>query len=177
MTLERITPAIRRATVADAVMLAELGARTFHDTFAADNNHEDMTAYLESAFTPAKLTAELVDPLALFFIAEIDGTPGGYAKLHASQAPEGVAGSKPIELARLYVAQEWLGSGVGEALMRVCFDEARWAGFETMWLGVWEHNERAQKFYRKWAFHFVGSHIFQLGSDPQIDLLMERSLV
>jgi GNAT superfamily N-acetyltransferase len=167
---------IRRADSADARLLTELGARTFLETFAADNSPEDMAAYIASSFNLAQQTAELADPAATFFIAEVGGVAAGYAKLHAGEAAEGVGGAKPVELVRLYVSREWLGLGVGEALMRACVDEAQRAGHETIWLGVWERNGRAQAFYRKWNFRAVGEHVFQLGSDPQTDILMERAL-
>jgi ribosomal protein S18 acetylase RimI-like enzyme len=61
-------------------------------------------------------------------------------------------------------------------LLQSCIDEARRTGHRTMWLGVWERNRRAQAFYRKWGFHTVGEHIFQLGSDAQTDWLMECAL-
>jgi len=172
----KLNAKIRRPVTADAELLTELGARTFSDTFAGDNKPEDMAAYLAASFSPAKLTEELGDPRSIFFIAEVDGQAAGYAKLHGSDAPECVAGEKPVELARLYVLREWLGRRVGEALMRACVDAARRAGYQTMWLGVWERNPRAQAFYRKWDFREVGEHIFQLGSDPQRDVLMERAL-
>jgi ribosomal protein S18 acetylase RimI-like enzyme len=167
---------VRRATSADASLLAELGARTFYETFAKDNKPEDMAAYLAASFSPQIQAAELADPQSFFFIAEIDGAAGGYAQLRAGLVEKCVSGPKPVELVRLYVSQQWLGRGVGEALMRACVEEARRAGYETMWLGVWEDNQRAQRFYRKWGFQVVGEHIFQVGSDPQTDLIMERAL-
>jgi len=167
---------IRRADHEDAGLLAELGARTFSETFAADNSPEDMAAYLAESFNPARQTAELNDPASTFFIAEVGGLAAGYAQLHAGEAAEGVEGPRPVELVRLYVSREWLGRGVGEALMRACVDAARRAGHGTIWLGVWERNGRAQAFYRKWDFRAVGEHVFHLGSDPQRDILMERAL-
>ena len=167
---------IRRAVAGDAGLLSELGARTFSETFAADNSPEDMAAYLASSFNPARQTAELNDPASTFFIAEVGGLAAGYAQLHAGEPAEGIEGPQPVELVRLYVSREWLGRGVGEALMRACLDGARQAGHETIWLGVWERNGRAQAFYRKWDFRAVGEHVFQLGSDPQTDILMERAL-
>ena len=174
---QRIAPLIRRAAATDAPLLAELGARTFYDTFAATNTPADMAAYLAAAFSPAQQATELADPRVMFLLAEMDGHAAGYAALRAGDAPSSVAGARPVELVRLYVRQEWFGRGVGEALMRACVTEAQQAGYQTMWLGVWEHNYRAQAFYRKWDFVTVGAHIFQLGSDPQTDLLMERALV
>jgi ribosomal protein S18 acetylase RimI-like enzyme len=167
---------IRRAEPDDAGLLAELGARTFSETFAADNNPEDLAAYLASSFNPARQTAELADPASAFFIAEVGGVAAGYAMLRAGEPAEGVGGAESVELVRLYVSREWLGRGVGEALMRVCLDEARRAGYETIWLGVWERNGRAQAFYRKWNFRAFGEHVFQLGSDPQTDILMGRAV-
>jgi ribosomal protein S18 acetylase RimI-like enzyme len=109
-------------------------------------------------------------------IAEVGGVAAGYAKLRSGESAEGIEGDKPVELVRLYVSREWLGRGVGEALMRACVDGARLAGHETIWLGVWERNGRAQAFYRKWGFRAVGEHVFRLGADPQRDILMERAV-
>jgi ribosomal protein S18 acetylase RimI-like enzyme len=176
MTIENPSLNIRRASTEDAKLLAELGARTFSETFAEDNSPEDMAAYAAASFSLERLTAELTDPLSVFFIAEVDAAAAGYAKIHPGEVAEGVEGQKPVELVRLYVARAWLGRGVGPALMRRCIDEAREMGFRTIWLGVWERNDRAQAFYRKWDFYEVGEHIFQLGSDPQRDVVMERAV-
>ena len=173
---QKVHVTIRGANVADASLLAELGKRTFEETFAADNSREDMEAYVASNFSIAKLTAELAHPASTFLIAEVSGVAVGYAKLHAGELAEGVEGAKPIELVRLYVSREWLGLGIGEALMRACLDHAQSAGYETIWLGVWERNARAQAFYGKWNFRAVGEHVFQLGSDQQRDIIMERAI-
>jgi len=167
---------IRRANLEDAGLLADLGARTFGQTFASDNTPEDMAAYIAASFNLAQQTAELSDPASTFLIAEVNGLAAGYAMLRAGEAAEGVEGSKPVELVRLYVSREWLGRGVGAVLMNACLNEAQQAGHKTIWLGVWERNGRAQAFYRKWNFRAVGEHVFQLGSDPQRDILMERAV-
>lgn len=135
-----------------------------------------MAAYLASSFNLVRQTDELADPAATFLIAEVAGVAAGYAKLHASKPPEEIEGANPVELVRLYVSRDWLGRGVGEALMSACIDEARQAGHETIWLGVWQRNARAQAFYRKWKFRAVGEHPFQLGTDLQTDILMERAI-
>lgn len=167
---------IRRATATDVEILSALGATTFHSAFAADNDPDDMAAYLASAFSPAQQAAEMADARATFFIAEIEGQAVGYAKLLAGDSPACVAGAKPVELERIYSLKEWIGHGVGEALMRACVAEAQRGGYQTLWLGVWRRNARAQAFYRKHGFRDVGEKIFQLGSDPQTDVVMERTL-
>ena len=56
------------------------------------------------------------------------------------------------------------------------FAEAEKHNCDTIWLGVWEFNPRAQAFYRKHGFYEVGKHIFQLGADAQTDVLMQKDL-
>src|SRR5947209_7747435 len=146
---------IRRATVDDASLLADLGARTFYETFAVDNTPEDMAAYLAASFSPALQAKEITDPNTTLLIAEIDGIAAGYAKLELSAAPSCITGPNPVELSRLYVLREFIGSGVGAALMGYCISEAKRAGSATMWLGVWEKNERARRFYNRGGFQEV----------------------
>jgi ribosomal protein S18 acetylase RimI-like enzyme len=167
---------IRRATLNDAGLLADLGARTFYETFVDSCSPEDMRAFLSAAFGVAQQTAELKDACSALFVAEVDGSAAGYGKLLSGETPACVLGAEPVELARLYVVREQLGRGVGEALMRELLEEAGRMRRETIWLGVWEHNERARSFYRKWGFEVVGMHVFQVGDDPQNDLLMARPL-
>jgi len=172
----RITPQIRTATAADAETLAALAARTFYDAFADMNTAENMKAYMSKAFSVQQVTAELSDPLAKFLLAEIEGVIVGYAKLLTGKIPACVTGPNPIELVRLYVDKNCLGAGVGNDLMQASLDEARSLGHRAIYLGVWEHNHRAQSFYFRWNFRVVGSHIFQMGTDAQMDWLMEREL-
>ena len=167
---------IRRADSSEAELLADLGARTFAEAFAAENTPENMSAYLAQAFTPASLAAELADPKATFLLALVEGEAAGYAKLYQGESPGCVTGERPMELARIYVLERWLGGGVGRALMQRCVDEARAAGAGVLWLGVWQRNLRALAFYRKWGFTTVGEQVFQLGTDAQTDWLMQLAL-
>lgn len=167
---------IRTMTAEDVILLADLGAQTFREAFATDNTPDDMAAYLEKSFHPEQVAQELADPKSTFLLAEIAGKAVGYAKLQNGDVAEGVSGGKPIELVRLYVLQECIGQGVGAALMQNSINHAKAQGFDTLWLGVWEHNTRAQKFYQKWGFEVVGSHIFVLGNDEQTDWVMQRRL-
>ena len=170
-------PVLRQATTADARLLAELGARTFVETFAVDNTEQNMAAYLAESFSPAKQQAELSDPNNIVRIAEVDGVAVGYSMLSTNKTPAGIESNNAIELVRLYVSKDCIGQGVGAALMRDCLEEAAKLGHDTIWLGVWEHNYRAQSFYRRWNFEVVGTHVFQLGDDSQTDLLMQRQLM
>jgi GNAT superfamily N-acetyltransferase len=76
-----------------------------------------------------------------------------------------------VELVRFYVDQAWHGQGIAHTLMQKVRDEAARMK-KTMWLGVWERNLRAIRFYAKAGFVDVGSHMFQLGRDRQTDRIM-----
>ncbi len=170
------TIAVRLAGPADAQMLAELGALAFAHTFGPDNTPEDMDAYLRQAFGPHIQAAELAEPGSEFLVAEAGGEAVGYARLREGAVPEAVQGANPIEIARFYARPDWIGHGVGAALMRACLARARQRGKLTLWLDVWERNLRARSFYAKWGFHEVGTQPFRLGADIQTDILMERSV-
>jgi len=169
---------IREATVDDAKLLTDLSYTTFWHAFAhhPKNAPDDLAHYMRQAFNEDQIAAELQDPRSVFLLAEIDGKPAGYAKLVKDYIEPGVTAEKPVELNRLYSHQEYIGKGVGQNLMDACFERARNDGHDVMWLGVWEYNPRAQRFYEKNGFRVVGNHTFLLGSDPQTDLLMQREL-
>jgi GNAT superfamily N-acetyltransferase len=167
---------IRYATAADAQMLAELGAKTFRDAFARANTPEDMDAYLKTSFSPQIQFRELSEPDVIFFIAESGGHPIGYAQLVMDSKHELIKAARPLELRRIYASQEFLGKGVGKELMKATMEEARRRGCDCIWLGVWEKNQKAIDFYKKWGFRMVGSHTFFLGEDRQNDLVMELTL-
>ena len=167
---------IRRAAPEDIGLVVDLGSRTFSAAFADDNTVEDMAEYLAANFNHERVAGELADQDSAFFIAEVEGAAAGYAKLKKGELPSCVTDDRTIELERIYTLPEHFGKGVGEALMRRCLEEARGLGFRTVWLGVWERNDRARAFYRKFGFRDVGDKIFQLGNDPQHDKVMERAL-
>ena len=169
-------PRIRPATVADAAALAELGARTFHDTFAADNRPEDMAAHLASFYGVEQQSRELADPQMLTLVAEQEGALVAFAQLRRGTAPACVTGQSPVEIQRFYLSAEWKGRGLAQALMTRSLDEARAMGGVTIWLGVWERNPRAIAFYAKFGYVDVGTHTFMLGSDAQVDRILTRAL-
>lgn len=169
---------IRQATADDAQLLTDLAYTTFWDAFAhhPKNAPDDLARYMRQAFNLKQTTEELADEKSVFLIAEIDGEAAGYAKLIYDTTEPDIVAEWPVELNRLYSHQKFLGQGVGQALMDACLARAVEAGRDVMWLGVWEYNPRAQRFYEKHGFETVGKHTFQLGSDPQTDLLMQKRL-
>jgi GNAT superfamily N-acetyltransferase len=169
---------VREATEADAVVLAAMGVRTFRAAFGADNDPADIEHYVAAAFSVAQIAAELRQAGSIFLLAYDDDFspthPVGYARLLSGPAHASVGGPDPVQVVRFYVEPEAVGRGYGAALMQACLDQARQAGFQTLWLGVWERNAPARRFYERWGFRRVGALDFQLGSVVQTDLMMQR---
>lgn len=160
----------------DAALLAELGAATFRETFEAANTPEDFAAYMGAAFGEAIQRAELEDPDTTVFFAERGGETEGYVMLRERKPPASIAVDDALEIARLYARRRSLGRGVGASLMQCALAEAAGRGKEAVWLGVWDRNERAIRFYESWGFHRSGTQPFLLGTDLQTDLVMVRRI-
>jgi diamine N-acetyltransferase len=160
---------IRRGVTADASALAEFAARTFADTFAADNSPEDMQAHLASSYGVRQQAAELADPSIVTLLAHRDGKLVAYAQVRRGQPPACVPQEQPVELHRFYVDRAEHGAGVASRLMLAVHDAARELGGRRLWLGVWERNPRAIAFYAKSGFVHAGSHDFFVGADRQTD--------
>lgn len=168
---------IRRGVPADAERLAELAARTFRDTFAADNRPEDMDAHEVEAYGPDIQRRELENPRMTTLIADSGEELAAFAQVRRDPAPPCVTGDVPVELWRFYVDKKWHGLGIAQELMQHVLAEAKALGGRTIWLGVWERNERAKAFYRKAGFADVGSQTFMVGADVQTDRVMSRPVI
>jgi diamine N-acetyltransferase len=177
--IESIDPTafvIRPATSEDAEALTALAEKTFRDAFAADNDPGDMDEYCRNSFSPAIQRQQIADPLIVTLVAiDPQGHMAAFAQLRPGSPAHGRA-PDPVELWRFYVDAAYHGRGLAQQLMDATLDAAAQRGARTIWLGVWEHNGRAQNFYRKSGFADIGSHSFTLGSDPQTDRLMARSI-
>jgi len=163
---------IREGTITDAEMIADMSRQTFYETFIADNRKEDMDKFMNEQFTREALIREVGSPGNIFLLAYADEEPVGYARLREEEAE--IANS--IEVARLYADAKMIGKGVGKALMEACISTAISLGKQAIWLGVWEKNERAIKFYQKFGFEKFSEHDFLLGNDLQRDWLMQKEL-
>ena len=178
MNITRAEIKIRQAVPEDAELLTDLAYTTFWDAFHdhPKNAPHDLEAYMQEAFSVEHIRSELEDAESVFLVAEMNGELAGYAKLIFESTEPDIIAEWPVELSRLYSHQKYLGKGVGQALMDACFARAKETGRDVIWLGVWEYNPRAQRFYEKNGFRLVGKHTFLLGSDPQTDLLMQKNI-
>jgi diamine N-acetyltransferase len=167
---------IRKAEQHDAASLAALAERTFRQTFGADNSSQDMDQHCSQAYGLEIQTLEILDPNIDTFVCEHEQELIAYAQLHWLEAPSCVQAIKPVEIRRFYLDSAWHGQGIANTLMSHVLEFVRSKNVDQIWLGVWEHNPKAQRFYQKMGFLEVGDHVFQLGNDPQRDLILSRQL-
>jgi ribosomal protein S18 acetylase RimI-like enzyme len=165
---------IRYATAADAENIALLSRKSFYDTFVEFNTKEDMDKFMNESFSMQVLMDEVKEKEHIFLTAFIDDELIGYAKITESKNPPELENINAIEIMRLYAAQKTIGKGVGKALMEKCIALAAEKNKQIIWLGVWEHNQRAISFYTKFGFEKFGEHDFILGNDVQTDWLMKK---
>lgn len=167
---------IREPVESEIPALVSMALRSFETTFRGTCDDEDLDAYILETYTEEAFAAELEDQTSIFRIASTAaGEILGYAKLRVGHREPGVTGISPIELQRLYVSPELKRGGIGSILMSECLDIARTGGHDVIWLGVWEHNYPARRFYEAKGFEYCGEHEFVMGKDVQTDLLMQRA--
>ena len=164
---------IRYATPADAELIADMSRTSFYEAFVKDNTKEDMDIFMNEQFTKEALMKEVQLGEGIFMLASIHDEPVGYARLRLKN---NLAHEQAIEIARIYALAKAIGKGVGKALMQECISKANELKMKYIWLGVWEKNERAVAFYKRWGFERFSEHQFLLGSDLQTDWLMKRAL-
>lgn len=167
---------IKRATIDDIGQLQKISIHTFSETFSAANSPENMKQYLEESFSVEKLVSELGDGMAAFYLASLNNKVIGYLKLNFGRAQTELKDNNAIEIERVYVLKEFHGKGVGQLLYEKAIQVAKQAKAAYVWLGVWEENPRAIKFYEKNGFVEFDRHIFRLGNEAQTDIMMKLKL-
>ena len=166
---------IEKVTTNDIPKLQEIGRSTFYEAFAGVNTEDDMKDYLEKSFSEEKLKTELNNRDSQFYFAMVNGNVVAYLKINAGEAQnEKIADA--IEIERIYVSKAFHGKKVAQTLYEKAIDLAYEMQAKCVWLGVWEENHRALRFYEKNGFTAFGKHSFWLGNDEQTDLLMKKEL-
>ena len=153
--------------------LLHLGRKTFHDSFAALNKPENITAYMDKAYTRNQLLSELLNPLSEHYFLCDGEKKIGFLKLNQGGAQSDLQDPESLELQRIYIDQEYQGKGLGAMLLNKAKERAIEMEMNTIWLGVWEKNPDAIRFYERHGFEIFGSHQFQMGDEVQTDILMK----
>ncbi|WP_026704365.1 GNAT family N-acetyltransferase [Flavobacterium soli] len=167
---------ITKITLTAIDQLQKIGRQTFYETFSEGNSEENMQDYLDTGFSLEKLTAELNDEHTNFYLAQLEGEVIGYLKLNFGTSQTELQDEKAVEIERIYVLKDFHGKKVGQLLYDKAIEVARERNAEYVWLGVWEENKRAIQFYKKNGFVAFDQHVFKLGDDEQIDIMMKLEL-
>lgn len=153
-----------------------IGRETFYETFAGSNSHNNMKKYLAENFNESKIAKELNDPNSIFYIAWEQEIVIGYLKVNTGNAQTELKNENSLEIERIYVKSAYHGKKVGQLLYEKAVDEAKAQNKDFIWLGVWEENPKAIRFYEKNGFVAFDKHIFRMGEDEQTDIMMKKNL-
>jgi len=167
---------IRRITIIDIDQLKEIGKLTFEETYSSQNSKENIKEYLENEFSTDKLNIELLDKNSEFYFAELEGKTIGYLKINFGHSQTEIKDENTLEIERIYVLKEFQGKKVGQLLYEKAVGIAKQKVISYVWLGVWEKNTSAIRFYEKNGLVAFDKHIFKLGNDKQTDIMMKLKL-
>ena len=167
---------VRRLDVNDVELLQQVSIQTFTEAFAEMNDPGNMAMYLEQSFSIPQLKSELQNQNSTFFLASQGDVVAGYLKLNTGTAQTEPLDAAAFEIERIYVTRQFLGEGIGQSLLEIAFSTAGQQEAPFIWLGGWEANYRAIRFYEKNGFNTFGRHDFMLGNDKQTDILMRYDL-
>ena len=177
LTGENMNTVLRKCVAKDFNTLREFAIKTFYETFAHLNTKEDMDAYLENAFNIDNFTNEFNDVDSEFYLLYHNEQLAGYLKLNEAPSQTDFNDKSSLEIERIYVSSEFQGTGLGRFLMKKAIEKAVDRNKKYVWLGVWEKNEKAIRFYKKNGFYEIGTHTFTVGEDVQTDYVMRKDLV
>lgn len=165
-----------KCSLADLALLIEIGRETFYDTYAHSTTREDMMNYLDQSFSDEKMTAEIGQEHSHFYFMWIENQLTGYLKLNfpPHQTEFNQPGSMEIE--RCYLRKAFWEKGLGGLLIRQAVKIASDHRAKVIWLGVWQENPRAIRFYEKHGFTITGTHLFYFNEVAHADFKMELKL-
>lgn len=168
---------IKKLDLIDINELQKVSVETFYDTFADQNTEKNMQDYLSNSYNFETLTEELKNKNSFFyFVLNDEDNIMGYLKLNINDAQSEDDFENALEIERIYIRKEFQKQGLGKVLYNIALTKATELEKQRIWLGVWEFNQNAKAFYQHLGFEFVGSHIFNMGADPQTDLIMVKSI-
>ena len=163
---------IQKCSITDIDRLSSLGVETFVQAFNKQNTESNMEQYLSKYFAKRQMYSELSQPHSHFYFGMYDGQIAGYLKLNEGPVQMDLSEERSMEVQRLYILSDYHSKGLGKYLMNQAILKARSSGFTSIWLGVWELNAKAIRFYEQLGFKKFDEHSFMLGDEAQIDHLM-----
>lgn len=167
---------IREAKFEDLNLLSVLGITTCYEAYFQLDPSNDLADYCILAFNLEQVETELKDPNSTFLIAELDGNAVGFVKLREGKKLECLVGKNAIEVQRIYVLEKMKGKNIGRELLNRCFSIGKEKGYEILWLGVWDKNIVAQKFYQKLGMRNIGTIDFSDGKSEFLNFVFAKEI-
>ena len=164
------------AGLSNIEQLQSISKHTFSETFAEQNSKENLDLFLNQAYNLETLSKELSNPDSTFYLLFDNNGLQGYMKINRRRAQTEYQGDGALEIERIYVLRQAQGLGYGKALLHKAVEVLKAENLLLLWLGVWEKNVSAIRFYEKNGFNAFGEHVFMLGNDPQRDILMKLEI-
>ncbi len=168
---------VRKAIPGEEALVADIGRRTFYETWKSVNTEEDLQLYMQKAFDTDMLAEEILNSeVNIFLLAHVEGRLAGYAKLRNDRSYDQLKGMQALEMERIYVLKEFQDKKIGKALMDESLLIADHGKYEVLWLGVNQENFKAIDFYKRYGFEVFGTKQFILGTAIDEDFLMKKML-
>lgn len=165
-----------QATLADLADLQELAMTTFRETFGQFNTEDDLQAYFATAYHVDTLRQEIQDLNSLIYLLREKGQAIGYLKVNWGPSQTEQELENGFEIQRIYLLQSHQGKGYGKLLFDHALQLASQSDQDWVWLGVWEHNDKAQRFYANYGFEKFAEHAFPVGDKVDVDWLLKRRI-
>jgi GNAT superfamily N-acetyltransferase len=169
---------IRLATSTDAAQLAELATVTFPLACPPGNTADDIQSFIDGNLLEQHFAAYLADPDKAILVADdFQGyTLTVFREPTDPDVVKALTTTPSAELSKCYVRAGNHGTGLAGELMQATIELARSRGSAAVWLGVNEHNAKANRFYEKHGFVQVGTKRFRLGDHWEDDYVRQLLL-
>jgi GNAT superfamily N-acetyltransferase len=162
-TIKGRSVTVRSALPADAASLAAIGAAGFTTAHGAAIPHGVLQGFLTDTFSEKQLAGTIANPEIQLFVAEVEQTVVGVVALNPSYRPDYLRQPAVVELSRFYLHLDWIGYGIGSALIAHALQQAARTGYRIVWLRVWQGNKTAIQFYQRWGFKTIASDSYAVG--------------
>lgn len=167
---------IRKADLSDINLISALGITTCYEAYFELDPSKDLADYCINFFSLEEIKNELNDINSTYLIAEYKGNAVGFVKLREGKNVDCLQDKNAIEVQRIYLLEKVKGKGFGKLLIDKSIEIGREKGYEMLWLGVWDQNIEAQKFYEKIGMKNVGLTDFSDGKNKFINFVFAKEL-
>lgn len=148
---------IKKLESEDAGILSAVALAAYADHYL-DLWYDFGRWYMNKYFSVDRLTAELNDNNAFFYLVFFKGVPVGFLKLNKDAPLAGYDAKEALELERIYLKNETTGLGIGKQLLDLTTRVAEENNKKVVWLKAMDSTKGAIMFYNKMGFKITGTH-------------------